>query len=98
VHIRMARYRTESEPRDLARRAAEGMLPIFEQQAGFRSYALAAAGDEVWSYSVWDSAESAEVASALAAGWVAQNMPSELKLIERKVGELLLSTALGVVP
>ena len=96
MHVRMARYSFTGDAHELARRAEAGMLPTFEKQEGFQAYSLAATGDEIWSLSVWDSAEAAEAANATAAAWVAENMAGELELIERRTGELLLSTSLGV--
>ena len=55
-------------------------------------------GDEIFSFSVWDSAEEAEAANAAAAGWVAENMADDITLVETNFGELLLSTTLGVSP
>jgi hypothetical protein len=92
----MATYRYSGDAHELAQRAEEGMLPIFRAQPGFKAYSLATAGDEIISLSVWDSAEQAEAANAAAAGWVAENMADSIELIDAKVGEVLLSTTLGV--
>jgi len=98
MHVRMARYRTGADPHELVKRAEDGMLPLFESQPGFRAYSIVVSGDEIFSFSVWDSAEEAEAANAAAAGWVAENMADDLELVETNIGELLLSTALGVSP
>ena len=98
MHVRMARYRTDGDPHELTRRAENGMLPIFESQPGFRAYSIAVSDDEVYSFSVWDTAEAAEAANAAAAGWVAENMADDLTLVETNFGELLLSTTLGISP
>src|SRR5262245_29182885 len=37
MHGRIARYRISGDPHELARRAEEGMLPIFKAQPGFRA-------------------------------------------------------------
>jgi hypothetical protein len=94
----MARYTTAADPHELAQRAEDGMLPIFEAQSGFKSYSLAVSGDELFSFSVWDSQAAAEAANEAAADWVAGNMADDITLAETIVGELLLSTALGVSP
>lgn len=96
MHVRMARYSFSGDAHALAKRAEAGMLPTFQAHPGFQAYSLATTGDEIWSLSVWDSAEAAESANAAAAGWVAENMAGELELIERHTGELLLSTSLNV--
>lgn len=96
MHARLARYAFSGDAQDLARRAEEGMLPIFQSQPGFKAYSLIESDGEILSFSAWDSAEAAEAANAAAAGWVAENMASEIDLREARIGEVLLSTALGV--
>jgi len=96
MHGRMARYGFSGDVQDLARRAEDGMLPIFQAQPGFKAYSLIESDGEIISFSAWDSAEHAEAANAAAAGWVAENMASEIDLKEARIGEVLLSTALGV--
>ncbi|MFO7572777.1 MAG: antibiotic biosynthesis monooxygenase [Gaiellaceae bacterium] len=96
MHVRMARYSFSGDSADLARRAQAGMLPIFQASSGFQAYSLAESEGEVLSFSVWESAEAAEAAHQLAADWIAENMAGELELLERRTGELLLATALGV--
>jgi len=96
MHGRIARYGFTGDPQDLARRAEEGMLPIFQSQPGFKAYSLIESDGEVLSFSAWDSAEHAEAANAAAAAWVAENLASEIELREARIGEVLLSTTLGV--
>ncbi len=98
MHVRMARYTTTADPHELIQRVEEGLLPTFESKPGFKSYSVAVSGDEVFSFSVWDSAEEAEAANSAAAGWVAENMADDITVTETNIGELLLSTALGVSP
>ena len=96
MHVRMARYKTSGDINELIARAEEGMLPLFEGQPGFKAYSIAVSGDEIFSFSVWDSAEEAEAANEAAAGWVAENMAGDITIVETNFGELLLSTTLGV--
>lgn len=96
MHGRMARYVFTGDPQDLARRAEEGMLPVFQSQPGFKAYSLIESDGEIISFSAWDSAEQADAANAAAAGWIAENMANEIELKEARVGEVLLSTTLGV--
>ena len=96
MHARLARYTFSGDAQDLARRAEEGMLPVFRSQPGFRAYSLIDSDGELMSFSAWDSAEQAEAASSAAAQWVAENMAGEIELKEARVGEVLLSTPLGV--
>lgn len=98
MHVRLATYSYNGDAREIARTAHEGMLPIFQEQSGFRSYALAEMGDVVMSMSVWDSADDAQAANSLAADWIADNLSDKLQLQDVKTGELLMSTTLDVVP
>ena len=97
MHVRMARYTTGGDINDLIARAEEGLLPLFENQPGFRAYSIAVSGNEIFSYSVWDAIEDAEAANAAAAAWIAENM-TEITPVETIYGELMLSTTLGVSP
>jgi hypothetical protein len=92
----MARYGFSGDPIDLVRRAEDGMLPLFESQSGFRGYTIVLSDDEIISFSAWDSAEQAEIANAAATGWVKENMAGEIQLKESRVGEVMLSTTLGI--
>ena len=96
MHGRMAIYTISADAHELARRAEEGMLPIFQAQSGFKAYSLVAAGDELLSFSAWESEEDAEAASESAASWIAENMEGEITLKESRIGEILLGTAIGV--
>ena len=98
MHVRMARYTTDGDINELITRAEDGMLPLFEGSPGFRAYSIAVSGNEIFSLSVWDSSEDAEAANAAASGWVAENMADDLTLTESNIGELMLSTTLGVSP
>jgi hypothetical protein len=83
---------------ELAERAESGMLPIFQAADGFKAYSVATTGDEIWSMSVWETAEQAEAANGLAAEWVAENVADQVTVMESHVGELRISTTLGVSP
>jgi hypothetical protein len=96
MHGRFARYSLSGDAHELALRAEEGMLPIFQSQGGFKAYSLLATDGEILSFSAWETGQDAEAANAAAATWVAGNMGGELELKETKVGEILLATALGV--
>jgi len=92
----MARYTISGDALDLARKAEEELLPIFQAQSGFKAYSIVATDDEIISFSAWESAEDAEEANKAAASWVAENMAGKVELKETKIGEILLATALGV--
>jgi hypothetical protein len=98
MHARMARYTFIGDPQELARKAEESMLPMFESEPGFKGYSITSSQGEILSFSIWDTAEQAEAANAVSREWVADNLdPGQIELKETRVGEVLLSTALGVV-
>jgi heme-degrading monooxygenase HmoA len=96
MHARIAKYTYSGDAQELARKAEEGMLPIFQSQPGFKAYSLIATDEKIISFSAWDSAESADAANAAAAEWVAENMADQIELKNVTLGEVLFSTALGV--
>lgn len=96
MHGRMARYTFSGDAQELARRAEDGLLPIFQAQPGFKAYSVIQSDGEILSFSAWDSAEQAEAANAAAADWVAENMTDDIDLKETRIGEIVISTALGV--
>ena len=96
MHGRMAIYTISADAHELARSAEEGMLPIFQAQSGFKAYSLVATGDELLSFSAWESEEDAEAGSESAASWIAENMADKITLKEARIGEILLGTAIGV--
>lgn len=96
MHGRFARYEVTGDIHELARKAEAGMLPIFQAQPGFKAYSLASSEGEILSLSVWESADNAEAASAAAADWIAENIADRIELKEVRIGEILLSTTLGV--
>jgi heme-degrading monooxygenase HmoA len=96
MHARIAKYSFGGDGMEIARRAEEGMLPIFESTPGFKGYSIIETGDEVFSFSAWDSSEAAEAANAAAAEWVAANLADRVQLKKSWIGEIHLSTPLGV--
>ena len=98
MHGRVATYRISGDPHELARKAEEGMLPIFQAQPGFKAYNLVVSGDMLTSMSVRSTKEEAEAATPAAATWIAENIADEIELVDVRHGEILLATALGVSP
>ena len=98
MHGRIATSRVSGDPHELAQKAEEGMLPIFEAQPGFKAYILVVGGDVLTSMSAWETAEEAEAATPAAASWIAKNIADDIELMDIRYGEILLSTALGVSP
>jgi hypothetical protein len=96
MHGRVARYGYTGDVHDIARRAEEGLLPIFQSRPGFRAYSVIESEGEIISFSAWDSAANADEANSVAAEWVTENFADELDLKEARTGEILFSTTLGV--
>lgn len=96
MHARFARYTYSGDARDIAQKAEEGALPIFQSLPGFKAYSIAESDGEIFSFTVWETAEQAEAANIAVADWVAENLSGEIQLTESRFGEILLSTTLGV--
>jgi hypothetical protein len=97
MYARMARYAFVGDPRELARRTQESMLPLFQAQPGFVSYSVMVTKNEVLSFSIWETEEQADASNLVSRNWVAENVdPGQIELKETRVGELLVATALGV--
>jgi len=96
MYGRMATYNLRGDAHDLARRAEDGILPIFQAQPGFRSYTVSSGDGQILSLSAWDTRADAEAGSEAAASWVADNMGEELELVDVRYAEVLFSTSLGV--
>ncbi len=96
MHGRMAIYSISGDAHTLARTVEEEMLPIFQAQGGFKAYSLVVSGDELLSFSAWETEEDAEAANEAAASWVAENIADNVTLKETRIGEILIGTAIGV--
>jgi heme-degrading monooxygenase HmoA len=96
MHGRIARYSVSGDVQEIARKAEEGLLPIFQSQTGFKAYSVVQTDGDIISFSAWESAEAAEAANAAAADWVAENIADGIQLKESMIGEVLFSTTLGV--
>lgn len=96
MHGRMATYSYSGDAHELARKAEQGILPIFQAQQGFKAYSVAEADGQVLSLSVWDTRADAEAGNQAAAAWVAENMAGEIELLDVRYAEVLFSTSLGV--
>lgn len=96
MHTRFARYTFSGNALEIAQKAEEGALPIFKSLPGFKAYTIAATDDEIFSFTVWETAEQADAANIAVADWVAENLSGDVQLTESKFGEILLSTTLGV--
>ena len=110
---RMATYRFTVDPEELAKKAEQGLLPIFMKQPGFRDYSLFADMSEVQRESqetgtprerqfiaitLWDSLDEAKSGVAAAWEWVRENMSDELEWTDTAFVDVLLSTSFGMSP
>jgi heme-degrading monooxygenase HmoA len=90
-HIRIATYDvTKGTAPEIADTAKGGLLPIFQDAAGFQAYAVIEVDPKkVVSLSVWKSHQEAEDAVKLAADWVASELADRVKLTSNTVGDAL---------
>jgi heme-degrading monooxygenase HmoA len=110
---RMATYRFTVDPEELAKKAEQGLLPIFMKQPGFRDYSLFADMSEVQreqqepgaprerqfiAITLWDSLHEAKAGVAAARAWVDENMSDELDWTDTAFVDVLLSTSFGMSP
>jgi heme-degrading monooxygenase HmoA len=95
MHSRIARYAYTGDAHEIARRAEAELLPRYEQLPGFKAFTAAVTADELFSLTVWETAEQAEAANTTATNWVSASgfdfTPRELH-----IAEIVLSTSLGV--
>ena len=96
MHTRFARYTYSGSAQDIAQKAEEGALPIYQSLPGFKAYTIAESDGEIFSFTVWETADQAEAANIAIADWVAENLSGDVKLTESRFGEILVSTTLGV--
>ena len=96
MHARLARYTFSGNAQEIAQKAEEGALPIFQSLPGFKAYSIIESDGEVFSFSAWETAEQADAANIAVADWVAENLAGDVQLIESRFGDILVSTTLGV--
>jgi heme-degrading monooxygenase HmoA len=95
-HLRIALYDmtsgTAEEVIDIAR---SGMIPLYEAQPGFVRYEVGTLDNGgVVSFSIWETADEAQRAVALAASWVKENLADRIKLREEHTGDMAWDEAL----
>lgn len=96
MHARIARYSFTGSSEDIARKVEEGMLPILQSSPGFKAYSVIETDDEILSFSAWETEDAAEAANTAIASWVSDTIPDRVQLKEKLIGEIKISTALGV--
>ena len=95
MHSRIARYAYTGDAHEIASRAEAELLPHYKQIPGFKAFSAAVTDDELFSLTVWETAEQAETANTTAADWVSES-GFELTPREVHIAEVVLSTTLGV--
>jgi hypothetical protein len=89
-HFRVALYDlisgTAEEGVEIARK---GMIPLYEAQPGFVRYDVGVLDNGgILSFSIWETADEAQKAVALAADWVAENLSERIKIREQHTGDM----------
>ena len=97
MHSRIARYAYTGDAHEIARRAEAELLPQYEQLPGFKAFTAAVTDDELFSFTVWETAEQAEAAHTTATNWVSAS-GFDFEPRELHIAEVLVSTTLGVSP
>jgi hypothetical protein len=88
THMRISVYNvSRGSVQEVAKRAQEGMLPIFRQQPGLIAYEGVGVGPEtIISLTTWQTVQQAEAATRQAADWVRQNIATMVQLQSNYVG------------
>jgi len=74
MYASIRRYFVEGATQELARRAEEGLVPIFKENPGFVAYYVVDGGDGyVASISIFESHEAAHRSNEQAGAWVKEN-------------------------
>jgi hypothetical protein len=96
MHARIAKYSYTGDAQELGRIAEDGLLPIFQSTPGFKAYSVVDTDGLIYSFSAWETADAADAANATAADWVTENMGDKIKLEKTHIGEIMISTTLGI--
>jgi len=95
MHARVAFFQTKTGSFDQVISAVKspgGLLGIFREQPGFRSYELIECASGLISVSHWDSSEDADAADRVALAWAAKTIERLVKLQQSNTGEVVLSS------
>lgn len=91
-HLRVGIYMlTGGTPDDVIKsvRSKGGMLEVFREQPGFVAYGIATTDDDyLISLSIWESAEQADAATAVAAEWVEEHIEQRVELQNDYIADL----------
>jgi heme-degrading monooxygenase HmoA len=91
-YIRLSTYdMTKGTFDELCEIAEKGILPTFAREPGFVNFGLVDIGDhKVTSISIWETRDSAQKSTLIAASWVKENVSDRVRLVTGYVGELAL--------
>ena len=89
-YVRIAKYSLQNGTfQEIADKAKTGMLPKFQEQAGFVRYGLADVGEgNALSISIWNTREDAVASETVAATWTRENLGDKVLLKSSHVGTL----------
>jgi len=90
MHARIGSYQFKpGQGPEVARRAEEGMIPIFQRATGFRGYVVVLTeGDSGYSISFWDTEPQATAATQAADDWVRANIAGMVESVQNHVGDV----------
>jgi quinol monooxygenase YgiN len=93
MHARIVIYKIKPGAMDAVLKKAEtGLLPIFDQQAGYRSYQVVRTGDDsVVSFSTWDTEAHCRDAVKIAKKWVDENIAPDVVSAVTHLGPVLFA-------
>lgn len=88
---RVVIYRFKPEAIDeIIRKAAEGVVPLYQAQPGFLAYDLIqTSSEEAISVSTWESSQHAEQADGAVAGWLQANLDHAIVSADRRMGTVI---------
>ena len=69
--MRLARYSSQSPVDSLRQRVSDELIPLYQQQPGFKMLSVAVDGEHILSVSHWDSEEHATSGASAAKEWAA---------------------------
>lgn len=93
MHARVGYYQFKpGTAAEAARKAEQGLLPLYRQHAGFHSYEVVlTGGDTAYSISTWENEGQATEAVKAAGEWVKANLADQVVSVQNHVGEVAFS-------
>ena len=94
MHARVAFFQLKSGSFEQVVRTVEapgGLLGIFRERPGFRSYELIECASGLISVSHWENSKDADSADRIGVAWAADHIDKLVKLQQSNTGEVVLS-------